>query len=236
MHSTRGTTARGNVGRDILRLVGLRVFIDRHAWRSGLPAQNEARLQGNRRDRPGLATTAARSCSAEQLYDAFAPQLTVSTVRVGRFHNVFMTHGTWKPAAARRSPAALCRKIAELPRRGRRDRGVGQAVEQTRSFLYVDEAVEAVIRLMRSDYKPAGQHRIVRERDDQPALPAMIAADRRQFRIPILRLRHMSMARSASTAAIPTTTLIEYVLGWKPTAARCAPACVPTYAWIETRG
>jgi GDP-D-mannose 3',5'-epimerase len=66
-------------------------------------------------------------------------------VRVARFHNIFGPQGTWK-GGKEKAPAAMCRKAAELQN--------GDSLEvwgdglQTRSFLYVDECVEAVIRFM----------------------------------------------------------------------------------------
>ena len=70
-------------------------------------------------------------------------------VRIARFHNIFGPQGTWT-GGREKSPAAMCRKVAEA-----KDGdvievwGTGQ---QTRSFLYVDECVEAVLRLMNSDF------------------------------------------------------------------------------------
>ena len=70
-------------------------------------------------------------------------------VRIARFHNIFGPQGTWT-GGREKSPAAMCRKVAEA-----KD---GDVIEvwgtglQTRSFLYVDECVEAVLRLMNSDF------------------------------------------------------------------------------------
>lgn len=70
-------------------------------------------------------------------------------VRIARFHNIFGPQGTWK-GGREKSPAAMCRKAAES-----KD---GDIIEvwgngmQTRSFLYVEECVEAVLRLMESDF------------------------------------------------------------------------------------
>lgn len=70
-------------------------------------------------------------------------------VTVARFHNIFGPQGTWT-GGKEKAPAAICRKVAEA-----RD---GSAIEiwgdglQTRSFLYIDECVEAVRRLMESDF------------------------------------------------------------------------------------
>jgi nucleoside-diphosphate-sugar epimerase len=70
-------------------------------------------------------------------------------VRIARFHNIFGPMGTWK-GGKEKSPAAMCRKASES-----KD---GDVIEvwgdgqQTRSFLYVDECIEAVLKLMDSDF------------------------------------------------------------------------------------
>lgn len=70
-------------------------------------------------------------------------------VRIARFHNIFGPQGTWT-GGREKSPAAMCRKVAEANNKSEIEVwGDGQ---QTRSFLYVDECVEAVLRLMRSDF------------------------------------------------------------------------------------
>jgi len=66
-------------------------------------------------------------------------------VRVARFHNIFGPQGTWK-GGKEKAPAAMCRKVAEL-QSGDNLEVWGDGL-QTRSFLYVDECVEAVIRFM----------------------------------------------------------------------------------------
>ena len=69
-------------------------------------------------------------------------------VRVARFHNVFGPQGTWK-GGKEKAPAAMCRKASELQNGDSLEVwGDGQ---QTRSFLYVDECVESVIRFMEQD-------------------------------------------------------------------------------------
>lgn len=70
-------------------------------------------------------------------------------VRIARFHNIFGPEGTWT-GGKEKAPAAMCRKVAETPDGGTIEMwGDG---EQTRSFLYIDECVEGVLRLMRSDF------------------------------------------------------------------------------------
>lgn len=85
---------------------------------------------------------------SERLYLAYSRNHKVS-VRVARFHNIFGPEGTWC-GGREKSPAALCRKIAAAPEGGRIEIwGDGQ---QTRSFLYVDECLDGVRRLMDSDF------------------------------------------------------------------------------------
>jgi len=67
-------------------------------------------------------------------------------VRVGRFHNVYGPHGTWE-GGKEKVPAAMCRKVATSDG----EIEIWGDGEQTRSFLFVDDCVEAVIRFMRQD-------------------------------------------------------------------------------------
>ena len=95
---------------------------------------------------------------SERLYLAFHKNYGLD-VRIARFHNIFGPQGTWK-GGKEKSPAAMCRKASEIndwdkiPGQSRPEYelevwGDGQ---QTRSFLYVDECVEAVLKLMESDF------------------------------------------------------------------------------------
>ena len=70
-------------------------------------------------------------------------------VRIARYHNIFGTEGTWT-GGREKAPAAICRKVLESTDGGSIEIwGDGQ---QTRSFLYVDECVEATRRLMDSEF------------------------------------------------------------------------------------
>lgn len=69
--------------------------------------------------------------------------------KIGRFHNIFGPEGTWD-GGREKVPAAMCRKVAEAPENGSVE--VWGDGLQTRSFLYVDEAIEGTRRLMQSDF------------------------------------------------------------------------------------
>lgn len=86
---------------------------------------------------------------SERLYLAFNRNYGLD-VRLARFHNIFGPQGTWM-GGKEKAPAALLRKAAQAVD--------GEEIEvwgdgrQTRSFLYVDECVEAVFRLMNSTFR-----------------------------------------------------------------------------------
>jgi nucleoside-diphosphate-sugar epimerase len=70
-------------------------------------------------------------------------------VNIARFHNIFGPEGTWTDGREK-APAAMCRKVAETPDNGEIEMwGDGK---QTRSFLYIDECLDGMRRLMDSDF------------------------------------------------------------------------------------
>lgn len=70
-------------------------------------------------------------------------------VRIARFHNIFGPQGTWS-GGREKAPAAMCRKVAEAEDGGYIE--VWGDGKQTRSFLFIDECLEGVLRLMRSNF------------------------------------------------------------------------------------
>ena len=89
---------------------------------------------------------------SERMYKSFERNYGLN-VRIARFHNIFGPQGTYK-GGREKVPAAMCRKVAEFPKFA-----AGGEIEvwgdgkQTRSFLYIDECIEAIQRLMASDFK-----------------------------------------------------------------------------------
>jgi nucleoside-diphosphate-sugar epimerase len=86
---------------------------------------------------------------SERMYLAYNRNYGIP-VRVARFHNIFGPLGTWK-GGREKAPAALCRKVAELPSSGGEVEIWGDG-EQTRSFLYVTECVSGIRRLVDGDW------------------------------------------------------------------------------------
>jgi len=86
---------------------------------------------------------------SERLYFAYNRNHGIP-VRVARYHNIFGPEGTWD-GGREKAPAAICRKVAYLPTEGGAIEVWGDG-EQTRSFLFIDECIEATRRLMDSDF------------------------------------------------------------------------------------
>jgi nucleoside-diphosphate-sugar epimerase len=86
---------------------------------------------------------------SERLYFAYHRNYGIP-VRVARYHNIFGPEGTWE-GGREKAPAAICRKVAYLPKEGGVVDVWGDG-KQTRSFLYIDECIEATRRLVDSDF------------------------------------------------------------------------------------
>lgn len=110
-------------------------------------------------DNPNLAEDSAYPAAPDSEYGwekLFSERMYLSyhrnygmKVRIARFHNIFGPEGTWE-GGKEKAPAAMSRKVAEAKDGGEIEMwGDGK---QTRSFLYIDECLEGVRRLMESDF------------------------------------------------------------------------------------
>lgn len=87
---------------------------------------------------------------SERMYLAYSRNHGIP-VAIGRFHNIYGPYGTWT-GGREKVPAAICRKIAALPASGGQIEVWGDG-NQTRSFLYIDDCIEATRRLMASKFQ-----------------------------------------------------------------------------------
>jgi GDP-D-mannose 3',5'-epimerase len=83
---------------------------------------------------------------SERLYLAFMKNYGLN-VRVARFHNIFGPYGTWS-GGKEKAPAAMCRKVAESDN----EIEVWGDGKQTRSFLYIDDCINAILKMMEGDF------------------------------------------------------------------------------------
>src|SRR5208283_605735 len=98
----------------------------------------------------------------EQLCTHYSEDYGIET-RIVRFHNIFGPLGTWD-GGREKAPAAMCRKIAKAKMTGKQEIEIWGDGEQTRSFCYINDCVEGIHRLMRSDFREPlnlGQDRLV---------------------------------------------------------------------------
>ena len=86
---------------------------------------------------------------SERLYLSYNRNHSIP-VRIARYHNIFGPEGTWE-GGREKAPAAICRKVSYLPEQGGAIEVWGDGL-QTRSFLFIDECIEATRRLMDSDF------------------------------------------------------------------------------------
>ena len=86
---------------------------------------------------------------SERLYLAYSRNYQIP-VRIARYHNIFGPEGTWK-GGREKAPAAICRKVAAIKGKEGTIEVWGDGL-QTRSFLFIDECIEATRRMMNSEF------------------------------------------------------------------------------------
>ena len=160
---------------------------------------------------------------SERLYFSFCRNHGLN-VRVARFHNIFGPEGTWT-GGREKAPAALCRKIAEQPDGGEIELwGDG---EQTRSFLYIDECIEAVRRLMKCDDFRGP----VNIGSDEMVTINQMAAMIMQIAGTKLTLQHIPGPQGVR-GRNSDNAIIRKELDWVPTM-RLSAGLLSTYRWIQ---
>ena len=149
------------------------------------------------------------------------------STRTVRFHNIFGPLGTWQ-GGREKAPAALCRKIAVAKLTAAPVIEIWGDGEQTRSFCYIDDCVEGIHRLMRSDYAEPlnlGQDRLISINE----LADMVAE------IAGIRIRKVHVAGPEGVRGRNSdNTRLREVLGWEP-AVSLEEGMARTYAWIENQ-
>ena len=159
---------------------------------------------------------------SERLFMAYNRNYNLN-VRIARFHNIFGPEGTWT-GGKEKAPAAVCRKVAQALEGGSIE--IWGDGTQTRSFLYIDECIEAVQRLMLSDFTE----------------PVNIGSDEM---ISLNNLAKMVMdvaQKPLSINNIPgplgvkgrnsDNKLIHEKLGWKPSKS-LREGITATYSWVK---
>jgi GDP-D-mannose 3',5'-epimerase len=147
--------------------------------------------------------------------------------RIVRFHNIFGPLGTWD-GGREKAPAALCRKVSLARHSGNSEIEIWGDGEQTRSFCYIDDCVEGIYRLMRSDYEEPlnlGQDRLVTINE----LAEMVAA------VAGIKIttKHVPGPQGVRGRNSDNTRLRE-VLSWEPQIS-LEEGLRRTYLWIDSQ-
>jgi len=159
---------------------------------------------------------------SERLYLAFRRNYKMD-IRIARFHNIFGPEGSWNDGREK-APAAFCRKVAETPNGGEIEMW-GDGL-QTRSFLYIDECLDGMRKLMDSDFMG----------------PVNIGSEEMVTINQLAKLIMKIAGKKLSIKHIPgplgvrgrnsDNHLISEKLGWKPSKPLIA-GLKTTYWWIE---
>lgn len=143
--------------------------------------------------------------------------------RIVRFHNVYGPLGTYE-GGKEKAPAAICRKVALAEKSGEIE--VWGDGEQTRSFMYIDDCVEGLIRLMASNYPDAlnlGTEELVTI-NELVQMVSRIAGKS-------LKLKHDLTKPQGVRGRNSDNTRLNHVLGWEPSTKLQAGLKI-TYRWI----
>jgi nucleoside-diphosphate-sugar epimerase len=146
--------------------------------------------------------------------------------RVVRFHNVYGPLGTYD-GGREKAPAAMCRKVARAPDAGTIE--VWGDGKQTRSFMYIDDCVEGIHRIMRSDYKSPlnlGTDELVSV--DELAETVISASGKK------IALVHDLSKPQGVRGRNSDNTRLRSVLHWEPQIT-LRKGIVPTYRWIAAQ-
>ena len=157
---------------------------------------------------------------SERLYLAYSRNHDIP-VRIARFHNIFGPLGTWD-GGREKAPAAMCRKVIKADH----DIEIWGTGTQTRSFLYIDECIEGIRRLMESDW--TGPVNI--GSDEMVTINQLVDM---ACEIGDKKLTKMHITGPLGVAGRNSdNNLIQEKLGWSPNYP-LKGGLAKTYAWIE---
>jgi len=145
--------------------------------------------------------------------------------RIVRFHNIFGLEGTWD-GGREKAPAAISRKIAVAKLTGKREIEMWGDGEQTRSFCYIDDCLEGIFRLMRSDYAlplNLGSDRMVTINELAEIIAKLAGIQ--------ISIKHIAGPMGVRGRNSDNTRLRE-VLKWEPQLS-LEEGLQRTYGWIE---
>jgi nucleoside-diphosphate-sugar epimerase len=146
--------------------------------------------------------------------------------RVARFHNVYGPHGTWD-GGREKAPAAVCRKVIQARHTGDLAIEIWGDGRQTRSFMYIDDCLEGIDRIMHSDIEEPinlGSSELVTINGLVELVEGIAGVK--------LHRRYNLSAPKGVNGRNSDNTLIQRYLGWEPSI-RLRDGMARTFEWIE---
>lgn len=145
--------------------------------------------------------------------------------RMARFHNVYGPNGTWK-GGREKAPAAICRKVIEAKLANRLEIEIWGDGRQTRSFMYIDDCIYGVDRIMKSEIVDAinlGSNELV-------TINGLVDIIENIGGVKLKRNYNLSAPKGVN-GRNSDNTLIQAQLGWAPSI-KLREGLEKTYAWI----
>jgi nucleoside-diphosphate-sugar epimerase len=145
--------------------------------------------------------------------------------RVARFHNVYGPHGTWD-GGREKAPAAVCRKIINAVETGQDEIEIWGDGKQTRSFMYIDDCIEGIRRIMKSEVAEP----LNLGSDELTTINGLVEMVEDIAGVE-LKHRHNLSAPKGVNGRNSDNTLIKKRLGWAPSIT-LRDGMERTYRWI----
>lgn len=146
--------------------------------------------------------------------------------RVARFHNVYGPLGTWQ-GGREKAPAAICRKVLEAKFSGNHEIEIWGDGHQTRSFMYIDDCTEGVVKIFKSSIEEPinlGSSELV-------TINQLVDLAEELAGIKLKRNYNLTAPRGVNGRNSDNTKIVQY-LGWEPSI-KLRDGLARTMAWIE---
>lgn len=147
-------------------------------------------------------------------------------VRVARFHNIYGPHGSWE-GGREKAPAALCRKVAETKRDEKHSIEVWGDGSITRSFCWIGDCIDGILKLMESDYTEP----LNIGSSESVTINGLIGKVERVAGISCAR-KYDTTKPQGVNGRNSDNTLCKQVLDWEPSTS-LVDGIMKTYPWIE---
>ncbi|MFO0899851.1 MAG: NAD-dependent epimerase/dehydratase family protein [Pirellulales bacterium] len=147
------------------------------------------------------------------------------TTRVARFHNVYGPFGTWE-GGREKAPAAVIRKVIQAKESGKHQIEIWGTGKQTRSFMYIDDCVEGILKIMHSKIEEPinlGSNELV-------TINGLVDIVEKIAGIKLERKYDLTAPKGVNGRNSDNTKIQEY-LGWEPGIA-LRDGMKKTYDWI----